>query len=270
MNFPARLLTALLVAGSTLSVASFVEARVPLVMGNRVDQNVQNSQTRARIPPTLPRGLRRSGFDMILRADLDSAGMDGTAIQFARAVHAADGPQRVLLFEEDPSDPEGKSYVGSVEWRSEPVKALDGKEPDTAVRADINVPDRKLKMTVLFHRNTDVRLPVSHTFELTFRLLAHFVRGGVSNVSGMLMKSDEQTRGAPLAGLATKVTTGFFLIGLSNADADRLRNMQLISERSWLGVLLVYNDKRRAMIAIEKGPPGERVFNDALAAWQPP
>jgi hypothetical protein len=35
------------------------------------------------------------------------------------------------------------------------------------------------------------------------------------------MKSNEQARGTPLAGLAVKVTDGFFLVGLSNVDADR-------------------------------------------------
>jgi hypothetical protein len=32
----------------------------------------------------------------------------------------------------------------------------------------------------------------------------------------------------PLSGLAVKVTTGFFLIGLSSTDADRERNVQLL------------------------------------------
>lgn len=186
------------------------------------------------------------------------------------APRAADEPQRIVLYEEDASDPDGKSYVGSVEWRNEPVKVTGKEQPDIAVRADVNVPDRKLKMTMLFRRNTDARLPASHTFELTFRLPAHFIRGGISNVPGMLMKSDEQARGTPLASLAMKLTTGFFLVGLSNANTERLRNMQLISERSWVSVLWIYNDQRRAMIVIEKGPPGERAFNDALAAWQPP
>ena len=31
--------------------------------------------------------------------------------------------QRVVLYDEDPSDPKGKQYVGSVIWRTEPVKA---------------------------------------------------------------------------------------------------------------------------------------------------
>ena len=175
--------------------------------------------------------------------------------------------QRVVLYDEDPSDPKGKQYVGSVVWRTEPVKASGGQPADIAVRADIEVPDRKFKMTMSFRRNTDSSLPASHTAELTFILPPDFAGGGVSNVPGILMKSNEQARGTPLAGLAVKVTDGFFLVGLSNVDADRSRNIQLLKERSWFDVPLVYANQRRAIIAIEKGPPGERAFEDAFAAW---
>ena len=81
------------------------------------------------------------------------------------------------------------------------------------------------------------------------------------------MKQAEQTRGVPLAGLSVKVTTGFFLIGLSNAEADVQRNIQLLKERSWFDVPVVYANNRRAILAIEKGPSGERAFTDAFAAW---
>jgi hypothetical protein len=64
-----------------------------------------------------------------------------------------------------------------------------------------------------------------------------------------------------------KVTDGFFLVGLSNVDADRARNLQLLKERSWFDIPLVYANQRRAIIAIEKGAPGERAFNEAFAAW---
>ena len=135
------------------------------------------------------------------------------------------------------------------------------------MRADIDIPDRKFKMTMSFRRNTDSSLPASHTAELTFILPQDFANGGVGNVPGILMKSNEQARGTPLAGLAVKVTDGFFLVGLSNVDADRSRNLQLLKERSWFDVPLVYTNQRRAIIAIEKGAPGERAFNDAFAAW---
>jgi hypothetical protein len=175
--------------------------------------------------------------------------------------------QRVVFYDEDPSDPKGKQFVGSVVWRTEPIKATGSQKADVAVRADIEIPDRKFKMTMSFRRNTDSSLPASHTAELTFILPPDFAGGGVGNVPGILMKSNEQARGTPLAGLAVKVTDGFFLVGLSNVDADRTRNIQLLKERSWFDVPLVYANQRRAIIAIEKGAPGERAFNDAFAAW---
>ena len=175
--------------------------------------------------------------------------------------------QRVVLYDEDPSDPKGRQYVGSVIWRTEQIKASGNQKADIAVRADIDIPDRKFKMTMSFRRNTNSSLPASHTAELTFILPPDFSGGGVGNVPGILMKSNEQARGTPLAGLAVKVTDGFFLVGLSNVDADRTRNLQLLKERSWFDIPLVYANQRRAIIAIEKGAPGERAFNEAFAAW---
>jgi hypothetical protein len=191
----------------------------------------------------------------------DRVGQPGSGDQVAPVA------QKVVLYDEDPSDPKGKQYVGSVIWRTEPIKATGNQKPDIAVRADIEIPDRKFKMMMSFRRNTDSSLPASHTAELTFTLPQDFSGGGVGNVPGILMKSNEQARGTPLAGLAVKVTDGFFLVGLSNVDNDRSRNMQLLKERSWFDVPLVYTNQRRAIIAIEKGAPGERAFNDAFAAW---
>src|SRR6266850_17099 len=208
--------------------------------------------------------------------------------QPSSADQAAPVAQRVVLYDEDPGDPKGKQYVGSVVWRTEQVKASAGQKPDIAVRADIEIPDRKFKMTMSFRRNTDTSLPASHTAELTFILPPDFTGGGVGNVPGILMKSNEQAPshclhkiatststiattkvascGTPLAGLAVKVTDGFFLVGLSNVDADRTRNLQLLKERSWFDVPLVYANQRRAIIAFEKGAPGERAFKDAFTA----
>jgi hypothetical protein len=187
--------------------------------------------------------------------------------QPSSADNVAPVAQRVVLYDEDPTDPKGKQFVGSVIWRTEPIKATGNAKPDIAVRADIDIPDRKFKMTMSFRRNTDSSLPASHTAELTFVLPPDFAGGGVGNVPGILMKSNEQARGTPLSALAVKVTDGFFLVGLSNVESERTRNLQLLKERSWFDVPLVYTNQRRAIIAIEKGAPGERAFNEAFAAW---
>lgn len=174
--------------------------------------------------------------------------------------------QRVVLYDEDPNSPQGKQYVGSVIWRTEPVKVAAGQPPDIGVRADIEIPERKIKMSLSIRRNADASLPASHTAELTFVLPPDFGTT-ISNVPGVLMKSNEQARGTPLAGLAVKVTDGFFLVGLSNVEADKARNLQLLKERSWFDIPVVYANQRRAIIAVEKGAPGERAFNEAFTAW---
>jgi hypothetical protein len=183
------------------------------------------------------------------------------------AAPAAAVAQRVVLYEEDPADPQGKRYVGSAIWRTETVTPGPGSPPDLAVRADLEIPERRITMTFSLRRNTDQALPASHTIEVTFNLPADFAFGGISNVPGILMKQAEQTRGAPLAGLAVKVTSGFFLVGLSAVESDMQRNLQLLKERSWFDVPIVYNNGRRAILALEKGNPGERAFEEAFKAW---
>jgi hypothetical protein len=180
---------------------------------------------------------------------------------------AAAVAQKVVLYEEDPQDPQGKRTVGSAIWRSETVSPGPGMAPELAIRADIEIPERKIAMIWSLRRNTDKALPASHTIEIMFKLPPDFAPGGIANVPGILMKAAEQTRGVPLAGLAVKVTNGYFLIGLSAVDADRDRNLQLLKDRTWFDVPMVYANNRRAILAIEKGTPGERVFADAFKAW---
>ncbi|HWV41241.1 hypothetical protein [Pseudorhodoplanes sp.] len=184
---------------------------------------------------------------------------------------AQSGPavaQRVVLYEEEPSDPQGKRYVGSAIWRTETVSPGPGRPPELAIRADVEIPERHLNMSFSIRRNTDQTLPASHTMEVMFNLPADFAPGGISNVPGVLMKQAEQTRGTPLAGLAVKVTNNFFLIGLSAVESDQARNIQLLKERGWFDIPIVYNNNRRAILAIEKGTPGERAFQEAFAAWK--
>jgi hypothetical protein len=175
--------------------------------------------------------------------------------------------QRVVLYEEDPADPQGKRLLGTAVWRTEMLSPAPGRPAEMAIRAEVEVPERQLKMLFSLRRNADKSLPASHTIEIQFNLPGDSPTGGVQNVPGVLMKQAEQTRGVPLAGLAVKVTPGFFLIGLSALEADMQRNLQLLKERSWFDIPMVYATNRRAILAMEKGTPGERAFNEAFAAW---
>ena len=173
---------------------------------------------------------------------------------------------RAVLYEEDATS-QGARFVGSALWRLETAPAAAVAPADVGVRADVDVPERRLKLKLVMRRNTDRSLPASHLIELNFTLPADFPHGKVTSVPGILMKQAEQTRGAPLAGLAVRIHDASYLIGLSNADADVAKNEPLLKDRSWIDLPIVFSDGKRAIIAIEKGAAGERAFQQAFQTW---
>ncbi len=199
----------------------------------------------------------------------DRVGENGAgAPQSSATAPAAAVAQKVVLYDEDPNNPQGVRYVGSAIWRTETVSPGAGLAPELAVRADVEIPDRHLRMTWSLRRNTDKALPASHTIEIQFTLPADFPEGGIGNVPGVLMKSDESGgRGTPLAGLAVKVTNGYFLVGLSAVEVDRQRNIEMLKQRDWLDIPLVYTSGKRAILSLEKGTPGQRAFEEAFRTW---
>ena len=182
-----------------------------------------------------------------------------------------EGPSaRVVLYEEAPEEPQGKRFVGSAIWRREIISPAPGLPPDPALRADLEVPERHIKMTMRLRRNTDAAASASHVIEITFVMSAGFPPGSISNVMALLVKQAEQTRGVPLSGLVVKVGPGFFLIVLSAFGDEMQRNAQLLKERPWFDIPIVYGTGRRAILAVEKGEFGEKAFNDTLVAWGSP
>jgi uncharacterized caspase-like protein len=175
--------------------------------------------------------------------------------------------QQVVLYEEDPNDPQGKRFSGSAIWRTEMVSPGVGKPAELGIRADIEIPDRGMSVTWTLRRNDDPSLPASHLIEVMFKLPPDFPNDGISNIPGVLLKQAEETRGTALAGIAVKVTNGYFLIGLSAAPADKERNIQLLKERPWFDIPIIYGNNRRAILSMEKGTTGERAFQEAFAAW---
>ena len=148
--------------------------------------------------------------------------------------------QRIVLYEEAPNDQRGRRYVGSAIWRTETVSPGPGLAPELAVRADVEIPERRMTVTWSLRRNTDKALPASHTIEIMFNLPADFPGGGIANVTGIL---------------AVKVISGFFLIGLSAVDTDVQRNVQLLKDRSWFDIPIVYTNGGRAILAIRRARP---------------
>jgi hypothetical protein len=179
-------------------------------------------------------------------------------------------PQRATLFEEDPSEPKGRQFAGSALWSAVRENAEGPERPanEMVLRAKIAIPDRGMTLEFAMWRDTDKLVWASHTIHLVFSLPPAYAHGGIQSVPGMLMKTDQYARGVPVAGTAVKVKGGQFLIGLSAVEAERQRNLALLKDGAWLDIPIVYTDGRRAILAIEKGPPGERALGEALAAWE--
>jgi hypothetical protein len=77
---------------------------------------------------------------------------------------------------------------------------------------------------------------------------------------------------AQRAARGAKVTPGFYLIGLSNLDADKERNLQLLNERGWFDIPVVYNNNRRVVPIWTRGRPAsahDRFCADSAAPAAP-
>ncbi|MBO0752698.1 MAG: caspase family protein, partial [Bradyrhizobiaceae bacterium] len=173
--------------------------------------------------------------------------------------------QKVVLYEENPTDPAGTRFGGNVTWRTERIARPSGQKPEVVIRGDIEIPERKISVRLSLQRNEDKKVPASHEVDVQFKLPPAFSNGGVANIPGIMVKDGENHRGTALTAAVVKVTDSFFLVGL--AEGEMQRNVQLLKDRSWLDIPIVYADGKRALMAIEKGPSGERAFADAFAAW---
>jgi hypothetical protein len=93
-------------------------------------------------------------------------GLAGPARGQSAEAPVASAAQRVVLYEEDPANPQGRRYVGSAAWRAEFETASDGAH-ELLVRSNIEIPERRITMTFSLRRNSDRSLPASHVIAIT-------------------------------------------------------------------------------------------------------
>jgi len=92
-----------------------------------------------------------------------------------------------MLHEEAPGDANGRQQVGSVVWKTETIRPEDGQAPEVAVRADVDIPDRGLRSTMLMRRNADKAVPASHVIDLKFDLPSGTPADKITSAPELLM-----------------------------------------------------------------------------------
>ncbi|MEA2759689.1 MAG: hypothetical protein QOH65_2302 [Methylobacteriaceae bacterium] len=201
------------------------------------------------------------------------ANQPASGTKSATGTPAAPGDQTIavahraaLLIEAPEEESKVKTYIGSVVWRLENVSRDSGQPLSNAVRADVDIPDAKLKVLLTFQKNLDAALPASHTISIRFTPLAGSPLGDVQQIDSPQMRRDEAPSGDPLSAVPVPIMDNNFLVGLARGDFET-RNIDLIKTRTWIDVPMLLKSKRVAKLTLEKGVTGERAINDALAAW---
>lgn len=190
---------------------------------------------------------------------------EGTTTPAATAVAVG---QKAIFYEERTNAAQGSAEPGSIVWSLVQESPGGDAPPEPAIRAEVTIPGKDVQLRMTIRRNKDETLPASHIIELIFLTPDGFEGGGIDNILRMAMKSSEQDAGSPLIGIPAKIADGFFLVALNDTKADEQANLTLLRDQDWIDIPVIYKSGRRALLTMEKGIPGEKVFDDALKAWQ--
>lgn len=176
--------------------------------------------------------------------------------------------QKAIFYEERTNVAQGSAEQGSVVWTVVQESPGGDLPPEPAIRAEATIPGKDIQLRMTIRRNADKTLPASHILEMIFLTPDGFEGGGIENILRVALKSSEQDAGSPLLGIPAKIADGFFLVALNDNKAEVDANLNLLRRQSWIDVPVVYKSGRRALFTMEKGIPGDKVFEDAMKAWQ--
>ena len=174
--------------------------------------------------------------------------------------------QKMILYEERLGQQQLEVKPGTVVWTLVSEPSGDGPD-EQVIRGEINNPEKGLSALLTIKRNTDPSLPASHLVEIVFALPAEFDGGSIDQLQRIALKQTEADQGTPLIAVPAKITQDFYMVALNDLEEARSTNVELLRDRSWIDIPVVYANGRQALITLEKGTSGTEVFNQALDAW---
>jgi hypothetical protein len=176
--------------------------------------------------------------------------------------------QRAIYYEERTNVAQGSADTGSIVWSVVQESPGGDLPPEPAIRAEVSVPAKSLQLTMTIRRNGDRTLPFSHMIELIFLTPDNFEGGGIENILRFALKDTEEAAGNSVIGMPAKIGPGYFLVALNDAPAEVEANLTMLRGQQWIDIPLIYRSGRRALITMEKGVPGDKVFDQVLKSWQ--
>ena len=172
------------------------------------------------------------------------------------------GSQSLLLEASQDGTSGAVPFSGTVEW-SEGVDELG---LPTLVGA-ASIPARNLGVDITIRKNSDPSLPASHLMEVDFKVSDTFIGGNISTLPGVLLKDEELVPGTALVGASARVVGNSFLFALSATPADAATNTDLLENRRWMDLAVVYGTGRNAIITLEKDETAQALFEKVFDTW---
>ena len=175
--------------------------------------------------------------------------------------------QKAFLYEEGLGNSAASRDNAAIVWSIVQQPPSEGAEPESVIKGELEVPGRGLTAELTIKRNADESLSASHIIELLFDAPPDFSGGSVDTLARFVLKDSEQARGEPLVAVPVKIDTGFFMIALNNLEQARESNKRLLLESNWIDIPLGYTSGRRALLTLEKGAIGDKIYREAFADW---
>lgn len=172
------------------------------------------------------------------------------------------GSQSLLLEASEDGRSGAVPFSGTVDW-------TEGKDELglPTIIGNASIPARNLGVQITIRKNTDPSLPASHLMEVNFDVSDSFVGGTIAELKGVLLKDRELVSGAPLVGASARVVGNSFLFALSASATDTTTNTEMLENRGWMDLAIVYGSGRAAIITLEKDEAAKTMFDTVFTAW---
>jgi hypothetical protein len=267
-------------AATTTEQAASANSQTPVATADAPATGPGNTDTRAEAPApaAVLGGEERLGTSVVsdspalalteapVEERLTGQGTDAQAAAEA-AVAAVDptnlaGSQSLLLEASDSGTTGAVPFSGTVEWS----KGTDETGLPTLI-GKASIPARNLGVELLIRKNSDPSLPASHLMEINFKVSESFIGGSIAGLPGVLLKNEELVQGSPLIGASARVVGNSFLFALSASASDVASNVNMLMQRKWMDLALIYATGKRAIITLEKDADAQALFTEVVQAW---
>jgi hypothetical protein len=172
------------------------------------------------------------------------------------------GSQSLLLEASQDGTTGAVPFSGTVEWS----EGTDELGLPTLI-GTASIPARNLGVDITIRKNSDPSLPASHLMEVDFKVSDTFIGGTIATLPGVLLKDEELVPGTALVGASARVVGNSFLFALSATPADTETNTELLENRRWMDLAVVYGTGRNAIITLEKDDAAQALFDKVFATW---